>query len=129
MRTKTVKRYYCEHCSKGSFKIPSMVRHEMCCIKNPVRSCPLCENTWDDGEAEKYIAIVNQVWEKSEKEVLDELARACEHCPACILSALVQFPQSKNEEERHFFEFDYKVAKADWDREQTLSWGVGLGGY
>jgi len=42
MKTRTVKRHYCDYCSKGSFQRPSMERHELCCFKNPNQKCPIC---------------------------------------------------------------------------------------
>lgn len=44
MRTKTVTRYYCEHCSKGFFQRPAAARHEGACFRNPARVCPYCLN-------------------------------------------------------------------------------------
>lgn len=128
MRTKTVKRYYCEHCSKGMFKKPSMEAHELSCIRNPLRTCPVCQNRWDEGEAMKYVAILKKIETELEADVLKELSDECDHCPACILSAIVQFPQSEDPDEYHVFDFDYKKAKSEHDHEEMMTWGPGLGG-
>ena len=47
MRQKLVKRYYCDHCSKGGLKKPSMRMHEQGCTRNPNRVCYLCDQSHD----------------------------------------------------------------------------------
>ena len=43
MRTKTVTRYFCDHCSKGMLRKDAMERHESVCYRNPERGCISCQ--------------------------------------------------------------------------------------
>ena len=98
MRTKLVKRHYCDHCGKGTFQIPAMKKHESGCTKNPNRVCRMCEIA---GNVQVPIAglIASQkgatfrtqldVDVESKEKDLREL---CHSCPACILATIRQSP-------------------------------------
>lgn len=120
MRTKKVTRHYCDFCSKGGFKIPTMQAHEAVCFSNPKRSCFMCENAMTDtGEYAKEFAKQHALTshENSDpedspsdltKEQVDEIRKAVDNCPACILSVLKQSGVFA------FKHFDYKAEKAEW---------------
>ena len=76
MKTKTVKRYTCDYCSKGSFKRPTMVRHEIACFKNPNRMCPVCCNN----------PLHKPDWDAKGLTV----SAVGEECPACLLALVIR---------------------------------------
>ena len=76
MKTRTVKRHYCDHCHKGMFQRPSMERHEVACFKNPNRKCPVC---FDAPEHKPD-------WD-SKGETVD--AKGAE-CPACLMAMVMR---------------------------------------
>lgn len=122
MRQRLVKRYYCEHCSKGGFKEPSMRQHEYGCTRNPDRVCYLCEQSHDykalcaeavarsssrdDHEPMPDARTINGVKE------LSQLSSMVDGCPACLLAVLRQSNVMA------FEYFDYKKAVTEWYREQ-----------
>ena len=75
MKTRTVKRHYCDHCRKASFQRPSMERHEAACFKNPNRKCPVCF----DAEEHK------PDWDSKTNTV----SAIGAECPACLVSKVV----------------------------------------
>ena len=42
MRTKTIKRHWCDHCNKAGLQAHAMARHEAHCTMNPARGCRVC---------------------------------------------------------------------------------------
>jgi hypothetical protein len=129
MRTKIVKRYYCDFCSKGSFKKPSAIEHEGSCTLNPKRGCGLCGCTERD-----YAALVKESISKSlskespvngedyfvmdSKESIGWLLSKVDGCPTCALSVLRQGKILA------FDVFDYREELAGWHREQME--GIGF---
>jgi hypothetical protein len=119
MRTKTVKRYYCDHCSKGGFKEPSMRQHELGCTRNPDRVCYLCEMRRNYRELtiqakarstpDKFSDDARTI--NGAKE-LSELSDMVDGCPACLLAVLRQSNVMA------FEHFDYKTNLDAWHREQ-----------
>ncbi len=90
MRAKTVKRFFCDHCSKGMFRKKSMERHESICFHNPNRSaCILCELHKEKTE-------LPTVLDEAYKQSLDALRTAANHCPACIFSAIIRGIQTQS---------------------------------
>lgn len=136
MRTKKVTRYYCDHCSKGMLKGDSMIRHESICFANPKRSCYLCENAMSDtGEFAKAFALKYEILKSDRtepyedtssitREQTDEIRKAVNDCPACILSVLKQSGAFA------FEHFNYKKEKdaylAEKHRESLGYAGMGL---
>lgn len=129
MREKTVKRYYCDHCSKGGFRKPDMLSHEMTCTKNPKRGCYLCDvpsSTFDyvriaaemirrddvtfagEGDREREDAF-----ETKSKDAITWLYGKVDGCPACVLSVLRQGTIYA------FDVFDYKEELSEWHREKS----------
>lgn len=83
MRTKTVSRYYCDHCKKSGGQRAAMERHEKGCTLNPDRYCRMC----DRGNAEHApIAILIA----AAREGLAALQKAADGCPACTLAGIRQ---------------------------------------
>ena len=75
MKTRTVKRHYCDFCRKASFQRPTMERHEIACFKNPNRKCPVC---FDAPEHKPD-------WESKGVKV----SAIGSECPACLVSLVV----------------------------------------
>jgi len=76
MKTRTVKRHYCDYCRKASFQRPSMERHEAACFKNPNRKCPVCF----DAEEHK------PDWDSKTMSV----SAIGAECPACLVAMVIQ---------------------------------------
>lgn len=55
MKTKLVKRYWCEFCNRAGLQERAMVKHEQHCTMNPARTCRVCalisEGTGDEASA------------------------------------------------------------------------------
>lgn len=106
MRSKMVKRYWCDHCNKAGLSAGHMVRHEQHCTMNPARSCRVCKfvngtsGPGEDGlkaliallptgdcpsfgdELNEYVDVANAA--------VTKLRGAADGCPACMLAALRQ---------------------------------------
>lgn len=76
MKTRTVKRHYCDFCRKASFQRPTMERHEIACFKNPNRKCPVC---FDAPEHKPDF----------ESKGMSVSAIGSE-CPACLVSLVIR---------------------------------------
>lgn len=129
MIEKTVKRYVCEHCRKGMFKKPSMLRHEFTCTRNPKRLCGLCESPTDTFDYARIGRELKQrpdvfqhedatgyeldFFQVKERAAIEWLYQKVDGCPCCVLAVL---HQSKVFAFEHF---DYKKEVAEWNREQA----------
>jgi len=117
MTTKKVTRHYCDHCRKGSFTKPRMVKHESRCCRNPHRACGVCETENTDVEANAKLLIADG---------LDALKSKTD-CPACILAAHMMAnklsgyttPRSSDDDGTEFFYYDYKEAMRGWFAEKN----------
>ena len=117
MRSALRRRYYCDHCNKGSGSPSAMKRHEKGCTKNPQRRCGMCLVY---GRVNRSPSDLLRVLNEQGFEALKE---ATEDCPACILSALRLLPYDLPSEDgpggmvgpddgRH--EWRFQDAKRDW---------------
>jgi hypothetical protein len=111
VRTKMVKRYWCEFCGKASCSAGHMARHERHCTKNPNREC----RVWvllEKGQPKMADllavlpdpgAYLTQDARVSDQDFFDDTAlgsamasalpklrEATDDCPACIMAALRQ---------------------------------------
>lgn len=50
MRTKTVKRYWCDFCNKAGLSASHMIKHEKHCTMNPERECRCCKLVADSRD-------------------------------------------------------------------------------
>lgn len=119
-------RYYCEYCGKSGGHKYWMEKHEKSCTANPNRTCGFCGHADLDPDHKKLDRIVTKavkeftnlldLWAKTRvhidqdldilnKRTNEELIKAAENCPACVLAALKRNPES------HYIEFDYQAAK------------------
>lgn len=122
MRTKTVLRYYCDHCSKGLFRKPDMERHEQSCVHNPNRICWACQEfELDPAPLTELIKIASEIHPHNPD--LSKLTKAAQGCPACIIAALVQERKASLEEcakeDRYWISFDYKGAMQEMYAEKN----------
>lgn len=81
MITKTVKRYFCEHCRKGGLSRAAMESHESKCFHNPNRICTVCEEYGSNNTGTQ--AEINA----AAAQGLDAI-EAIADCPACICAAV-----------------------------------------
>jgi hypothetical protein len=118
MRTKRVLRYYCDHCSKGGFRRPEMMRHETTCVHNPNRHCSVCEGQSDLSE---LIAIAKQI--DPDSMDLKRLEETAYRCPACMLAAIVQARRQSlaldPDDRLGWIRFDYKERMQAWRDEEA----------
>jgi hypothetical protein len=117
MTTKTVKRYYCDHCKKGGCSKPTMAKHEARCIKNPLRYCGFCEK----GELHPA-PLPELVAELVAHGDIEALKKAADGCPACVLSAIVQSKVQRKPEDGddgNWIQFDYKKEVAEFWKGMT----------
>lgn len=82
MRTKTVTRHYCDHCSKGMFKRLSMAAHEAVCYRNPKRQCHRCGNGLEYAISKERLKAILEDGEKCETKGSE--------CPDCLMAAMIQ---------------------------------------
>ena len=114
MKTKTVKRHWCDFCNKAGLQERAMARHEKHCTLNPARECRVCTLLEVASGDERglpladlmallpdYVPFVMQnsmgdcspeykafcVALESAYPVLRDAAKGC---PACIMAALRQ---------------------------------------
>lgn len=103
MRSKTVTRYYCDHCNKGMFRKPQMERHEAICFKNANRRCAFCDNNSMIPTSPETLA---------ECKGLDEMKQHTE-CPACLTAGIIAWRAKRPTED--WFEWDYVAEKKEFD--------------
>jgi hypothetical protein len=116
MKTKRVLRYYCDHCKKGGQRKDCIARHEIRCIRNPLRICGFCiHDGRQSGNLEQLIAALID-------EGLDALREKANNCPGCILAAIAQskiLHKGDDEDGPVWIDFDYKKAVEEfWDERQ-----------
>jgi len=102
MITKKVSRHYCEFCHRGSFKKPTMAKHERGCGLNPNRICGLCEyaELQQVSPAQLVKSFEDSGWS------LDSLRKEAHNCPGCILATIRQSKINEaNPEEAIWFDF------------------------
>jgi hypothetical protein len=93
VRSKQVWRHYCDHCGKGGFSKPAMVKHEKHCTNNPNRECRMCAII---GEAPvpmpELLAVLEGIPYQSDQQepYLKALREKTLGCPACMLAAIRQ---------------------------------------
>lgn len=118
MREKTVKRFYCDHCSRGGFRKKDMAKHEERCIYNPLRKCFLCEDRHEETPPMPDLLAAIEA-------SLDKLRDAAQGCPACMLAAIVQSKGEIRKEDgpdpdlMRWVEFNYKQELEDYHAERN----------
>ena len=110
MITKKVNRYYCEHCKKGGQSAGCIRRHENGCTANPGRVCGMCAHA---GLTQKPLTELTPHVAEGEWGI-EELRKAVEGCPACMLAAIRQSEINKNPEDGPGMWFDFKKAAEEW---------------
>jgi hypothetical protein len=112
MRTKTVKRHWCDFCNRAGLQAHAMAKHERHCTMNPARACRACRliHGGNGPDAEGLRALVailpsnvpvefdaNCNWTKEYEEFTQAIAaatpklrEASDGCPACMLAAIRQ---------------------------------------
>jgi len=106
VKTKLVKRHYCDHCKKGGQSKYCMARHERTCVWNPQRACVFCSKP--ETTVAELIEALN--------DGLPALEQKAAMCPACMLAAIVQSRKSINED-TWVAGFDYKKQASAWNAE------------
>jgi len=116
MKTKLVKRHWCDFCNRAGLQARAMAKHEAHCTLNPARACRVCvllgDGLTDDGMEQKkpladLIAMLpdpteflsDLCWEcgpnspharlgKALEEFMPAFRLAAGNCPACMMAAL-----------------------------------------
>lgn len=115
MRTKLVKRYWCDFCNRAGLSAGHMRTHEKHCGLNPNRECRVCKMVVGDRDADfvtpPFLNLLDLLpdpepfkrkYDGTQVEYFDEslsdaanaaipaLRKAAGNCPACILAAIRQ---------------------------------------
>jgi hypothetical protein len=109
MKTKLVKRHWCDHCNRAGLQERAMARHEQHCTMNPARTCRVCaliaEGIGEDESAPlvDLIALLPDnvectfgdeppylVFHAALDAAIPALRQAANGCPACFMAALRQ---------------------------------------
>ena len=112
MRTKMVKRHWCDFCDKAGLSASAMARHEKHCTMNPNRACRVCGMVADGRDSDFVPQTVAQLsallpepitlvddfggkrfqdgFEDSVNAAIPTLRAASGDCPACMMAALRQ---------------------------------------
>jgi hypothetical protein len=114
VKTRTVKRHWCDFCNKAGLQAHAMTKHEKHCTLNPARDCRVCGLMGGAVHvgAERMAQLVGMLpdateylaasWYDNSKDnvqtrLLSDLATAMpklreevNNCPACIMAALRQ---------------------------------------
>lgn len=114
MKTKTVKRHWCDFCNKAGLQARAMAKHEQHCTLNPARDCRVCgllggsmhvgaermtalvailpdpteflaASCWMDNTDSPYTRLMADL-----ATAMPKLREEVDNCPACILAALRQ---------------------------------------
>jgi len=106
MRTKLVKRYWCDFCNKAGLSAGAMAKHEKHCTMNPNRECRVCKMV--DSAQHSLASLIallpvpvlhNNEWGVTEFQpgfedavmaAIPSLRKEADNCPACIMAALRQ---------------------------------------
>lgn len=122
MRTKTVTRYYCDHCSKGMFKKPSMSTHEVICYRNAARKCLRCYNHPEYSISKERLKAIIEGGERCETEGGE--------CPDCLMAAIIQHntrpPTAWREGDvwTEYIKEQFQSDRRHWDEEhKKQQWG------
>lgn len=129
MRTKLVKRHFCDHCNKGGMVAASMIQHEKTCLRNPGRECFLCDEGRQKPAPMKD--LIDAFFNGSGVHMAAVRAICC-GCPACLLATILQAkkdprwkkdgydePWVEGDPTPEHHQFDYKKEKDDWYSEQV----------
>lgn len=119
MKTKTVKRHYCDHCGKGGQSAHCIRRHESTCVYNPDRVCPLCSEEHASGALLSTKETVATLIAEFRSGGVPALRQKADGCPACMLAAIVQARGKQKASEENWIEgFSYKKELEDWRTEK-----------
>jgi hypothetical protein len=122
MRERILTAYYCDHCNRMLLTKRAMKKHEPHCALNPQRVCMLCEpNTQDSVKA--AIAMLPEIpgadrecscntLIKEIEEIMPAMLDRLEHCPSCMLAAMMQSGAYKLKF------YDYKQGLSQWHKIQ-----------
>ena len=121
MRTKTVTRYFCDHCSKGMFKKPSIAAHEAVCYRNPKRHCSRCLSAPDYAISPERRKAILEDGEKCQTKAGE--------CPDCLMAMVIQYNTRLDCEAKAFgawVNYDmerFRSDRRDWDDEHQNEHG------
>lgn len=118
MRERILTAYYCDHCDRRLLTKRAMAKHEIHCALSPQRICGLCETNTQDG-IKAAIDMLPEIPEpdrecscntliKEIEEIMPGMLDRLEHCPSCMLAAMMQSGAYK------FKFYDYKQGLSQW---------------
>ncbi len=118
MRTKLVKRHYCDFCRKAGQVASIVAAHETTCLRNPARpACYLCA---EDGATPVPMA---ELIATMKADGLAAVREKTGDCPACNLAAIIQsLPAHPGEDD--YIAFDYAEEKKRWREDHASPMGA-----
>lgn len=112
MKTKTVKRYYCDHCGKGGMRSDCIARHERVCFRNPMRGCLTCDGP-DALNPRPVAGLVTILRETGDAQ---KTKAAADGCPSCVMAAILQLrPKGKGIDRDEWIDFNYKAELEEYN--------------
>lgn len=107
MRTKTVTRYFCDHCSKGMLRKDAMQRHESVCYRNPERGCISCQrDPLHIIPAERFEVV---------KRGLVDCRPIKDECPRCLMALCLRHNATKDPQFIYYPLEQFKSDVADFE--------------
>lgn len=110
MRTKTVTRYYCDHCSKGMLRKDAMERHESVCYRNPERGCISCQrDPIHVIPAERFEVV---------KRGLVDCRPIKDECPRCFMALCLRHNDARHPQFLYYPLEQFKADAAEFENER-----------
>lgn len=113
-------RYKCDFCGKANCSGGAIAKHELHCTKNPNRACRMCAAVGDkQAPMADLIAAIkygesDELGFRSTFRKIDALRSVAHNCPACILAALRQINEDKNDPILGDDGFNWKLESKAW---------------
>jgi hypothetical protein len=110
----------CDHCNKGFWEKKKCLHHEVLCLKNPDRVCGMCKELGVTQRPLSYYESdeLSGYWYGD----VDELRKAAQGCPLCMLAAKMAVDPALSGEDR-WVTFDYE---AEMKRVEQEKWHDGI---
>lgn len=118
MKTRRVTRYLCDHCGHGHWTSMHARKHELTCLRNPIRHCPMCNAC---HVVANDFALWNDETETTGAAWVKLVLLSHQGCAKCTLAAILQMGRrgrfaryAVGEECTNDWGFDYSKAASEF---------------